>query len=108
MPPPNGWRQADDLVDQLMLAASPPDALAELSGDYDVDGATSAALLILLRDAGLEAGITSPTGCSKAMAPRARRWCGWRRRLQPDRHGRLRSDGARSAGKWRRRGRASM
>ena len=43
--------------------------------------------------------ITSLTGCSKAMAHRARRWCGLGERAQPDRHGRLRGNGLRSAGR---------
>jgi single-stranded-DNA-specific exonuclease len=46
-------------------------------GDYDVDGATSAALLIrLLRGLGITTrAITFLTGCSKAMAHPARHWC---------------------------------
>ena len=55
MPDPSIFRDMDRAADRLANAVQAGEQIA-VFGDYDVDGATSAALMILLlRDLGLEA-----------------------------------------------------
>ena len=74
------------LIDMDVAAARLADAVARgetvaVFGDYDVDGACSAALMVsLLRDAGLHRCIpTCPTGCWRATARTRRRCWAWSR-----------------------------
>ena len=75
LPDPSRFRDMDVAADRLAQAVIAGEKIT-IYGDYDVDGATSSALLIrLLRDVSASRPvITFPTACSKVTAPRARHW----------------------------------
>ena len=80
MPDPSIFRDMDRAAARLADAVEAGERVA-IFGDYDVDGATSTALMVrVLADLGLAARPADPIACSKAMAPPARRCAGWRRR----------------------------
>mgnify|MGYP003631539419 FL=1 len=69
MPDPSVFRDMDTAADRLALAIKNQEKVT-IFGDYDVDGATSAALLIrLLRDLGLEAGYYIPDRLMEGYGP---------------------------------------
>ena len=69
MPDPSIFRDMDRAAERLAKAVEVREAVT-IYGDYDVDGATSAALLIrLLRDLGLEAGHYIPDRLMEGYGP---------------------------------------
>lgn len=69
MPDPSIFRDMDKAADRLAQAVRSGEKVT-IFGDYDVDGATSAALLIrLLRDLGLEAGAYIPDRLMEGYGP---------------------------------------
>jgi len=69
MPDPSVFRDMDAAADRLSQAIRNQEKVT-IFGDYDVDGATSAALLIrLLRDLGLEAGYYIPDRLMEGYGP---------------------------------------
>ncbi len=69
MPDPSIFRDMDKAADRLAEAVRSGEKVT-IFGDYDVDGATSAALLIrLLRDLGLEAGAYIPDRLMEGYGP---------------------------------------
>lgn len=69
MPDPSIFRDMDKAADRLAHAVRSGERVT-IFGDYDVDGATSAALLIrLLRDLGLEAGAYIPDRLMEGYGP---------------------------------------
>jgi single-stranded-DNA-specific exonuclease len=69
MPDPSIFRDMDRAADRLAEAVRSGEKIT-IFGDYDVDGATSAALLIrLLRDLGLEAGAYIPDRLMEGYGP---------------------------------------
>ena len=69
MPDPSIFRDMDRAAERLADAVQSGEAVT-IFGDYDVDGATSAALLILLlRDLGLEAGYYIPDRLLEGYGP---------------------------------------
>lgn len=69
MPDPSIFRDMDKAADRLADAVQAQESVC-IFGDYDVDGATSAALLILLlRDLGLEAGYYIPDRLMEGYGP---------------------------------------
>jgi single-stranded-DNA-specific exonuclease len=69
MPDPSIFRDMDKAADRLAEAVRSGENVT-IFGDYDVDGATSAALLIrLLRDLGLEAGAYIPDRLMEGYGP---------------------------------------
>lgn len=69
MPDPSIFRDMDRAADRLAGAVHSGEKVT-IFGDYDVDGATSAALLIrLLRDLGLEAGAYIPDRLMEGYGP---------------------------------------
>lgn len=69
MPDPSVFQDMDKAADRLALAIKNQEKVT-IFGDYDVDGATSAALLIrLLRDLGLEAGYYIPDRLMEGYGP---------------------------------------
>jgi single-stranded-DNA-specific exonuclease len=69
MPDPSIFRDMDRAAARLADAVQAREALT-IYGDYDVDGATSAALLIrLLRELGLEAGYYIPDRLLEGYGP---------------------------------------
>lgn len=69
MPDPSVFQDMDKAADRLALAIKGQEKVT-IFGDYDVDGATSAALLIrLLRDLGLEAGYYIPDRLMEGYGP---------------------------------------
>lgn len=69
MPDPSIFRDMDKAADRLARAVRSGEKVT-IFGDYDVDGATSAALLIrLLRDLGLEAGAYIPDRLMEGYGP---------------------------------------
>ena len=69
MPDPSIFRDMDRAAERLANAVEAREAVT-IYGDYDVDGATSAALLIrLLRDLGLEAGHYIPDRLMEGYGP---------------------------------------
>ena len=69
MPDPSIFRDMDRAAERLAKAVEAREAVT-IYGDYDVDGATSAALLIrLLRDLGLEAGHYIPDRLMEGYGP---------------------------------------
>lgn len=69
MPDPSIFRDMDCAAERLANAVEAREAIT-IYGDYDVDGATSAALLIrLLRDLGLEAGHYIPDRLMEGYGP---------------------------------------
>jgi len=69
MPDPSVFRDMDAAADRLSHAVRNQEKVT-IFGDYDVDGATSAALLIrLLRDLGLEAGYYIPDRLMEGYGP---------------------------------------
>lgn len=70
LPNPSIFRDMDAAAARIAAAIRAAEPVV-VFGDYDVDGATSAALLIrLIRDCGGVASAYIPTGCSKAMVRR--------------------------------------
>ncbi|NIJ33315.1 single-stranded-DNA-specific exonuclease RecJ [Sphingomonas oligoaromativorans] len=71
MPDPSIFRDMDRAADRLADAIERSEPVT-IFGDYDVDGATSAALLVrLLRDLGLRAGIYIPDRLLEGYGPSA-------------------------------------
>lgn len=71
MPDPSIFRDMDHAADRLADAIERSEPVT-IFGDYDVDGATSAALLVrLLRDLGLRAGIYIPDRLLEGYGPSA-------------------------------------
>tara|TARA_R110002126_G_scaffold44671_10_gene127213 strand:- start:31899 stop:33665 length:1767 start_codon:yes stop_codon:yes gene_type:complete len=69
MPDPSVFRDMDAAADRLSHAIRKQEKVT-IFGDYDVDGATSAALMIrLLRDLGLEAGYYIPDRLMEGYGP---------------------------------------
>jgi len=69
MPDPSIFRDMDRAADRLAAAVIDREQVT-IFGDYDVDGATSAALLVrLLRDLGLEAGVYIPDRLMEGYGP---------------------------------------
>ncbi|MGF7170161.1 single-stranded-DNA-specific exonuclease [Sphingobium xanthum] len=69
MPDPSVFRDMDRAAERLAAAVIDRESVT-IFGDYDVDGATSAALLIrLLRDLGLEAGYYIPDRLMEGYGP---------------------------------------
>ncbi|MBT2185415.1 single-stranded-DNA-specific exonuclease RecJ [Sphingobium nicotianae] len=69
MPDPSVFRDMDRAAERLAAAVIDRESVT-IFGDYDVDGATSAALLIrLLRDLGLEAGAYIPDRLMEGYGP---------------------------------------
>jgi len=69
MPDPSLFRDMDRAAERLADAVIARESIT-IFGDYDVDGATSAALLIrLLRDLGLEAGVYIPDRLMEGYGP---------------------------------------
>jgi len=69
MPDPSIFRDMDSAADRLAQAVIAREKVT-IYGDYDVDGATSAALLIrLLRDLGLDAGAYIPDRLMEGYGP---------------------------------------
>jgi len=69
MPDPSLFRDMDRAAERLAAAVIDRESVT-IFGDYDVDGATSAALLIrLLRDLGLEAGYYIPDRLMEGYGP---------------------------------------
>ncbi|MBP6031516.1 MAG: single-stranded-DNA-specific exonuclease RecJ [Sphingobium sp.] len=69
MPDPSSFRDMDAAARRLADAVEAQEAVT-IYGDYDVDGATSAALLVrLLRDLGLEAGAYIPDRLMEGYGP---------------------------------------
>ncbi|OJY67034.1 MAG: single-stranded-DNA-specific exonuclease RecJ [Sphingobium sp. 66-54] len=69
MPDPSQFRDMDRAAERLADAIIARESVT-IFGDYDVDGATSAALLIrLLRDLGLEAGVYIPDRLMEGYGP---------------------------------------
>ncbi len=69
MPDPSVFQDMDKAADRLALAVTGGEKVT-IFGDYDVDGATSAALLIrLLRDLGLDAGYYIPDRLMEGYGP---------------------------------------
>ena len=69
LPDPSAFRDMDRAADRLAQAVLTNEAVT-IYGDYDVDGATSAALLIrLLRDLGLAAGYYIPDRLLEGYGP---------------------------------------
>jgi len=69
MPDPSLFRDMDRAAERLATAVIDRESVT-IFGDYDVDGATSAALLIrLLRDLGLEAGYYIPDRLMEGYGP---------------------------------------
>ncbi|MFM7028097.1 MAG: single-stranded-DNA-specific exonuclease RecJ [Chakrabartia sp.] len=69
MPDPSGFQDMDRAAERLADAVEAQEAVT-IFGDYDVDGATSAALLIrLLRDLGLSAGYYIPDRLLEGYGP---------------------------------------
>jgi single-stranded-DNA-specific exonuclease len=98
LPDPSLFRDMDVAARRLADAVVRGEAIT-VYGDYDVDGATSAALLLrLLRALGVEGQAYIPTACSKAMALGRGAGAAGARRQPADRHRRLRGHGARGAG----------
>ena len=104
MPDPSIFRDMDKAAERLADAVEASEAVT-IFGDYDVDGATSAALLVrLLRELGLEAGAYIPDRLMEGYGPSGEALV----RIaeggaQPDRHRRLRRAGVRGAGHGARR-----
>ena len=102
MPDPSMFRDMDKAAERLADAVEAGEAVT-IFGDYDVDGATSAALLIrLLRELGLDAQRLYPRPADGGLRP-VGRGAGAARRggRAADRHRRLRRPGLRGAGAWR-------
>ncbi|MBN8818012.1 MAG: single-stranded-DNA-specific exonuclease RecJ [Sphingomonas sp.] len=69
MPDPSVFQDMDRAAERLAAAVVAGEAIT-IFGDYDVDGATSAALLVrLLRDLGLEAGVYIPDRLMEGYGP---------------------------------------
>ncbi len=69
MPDPSVFRDMDRAADRLAAAVIDGESVT-IFGDYDVDGATSAALLLrLLRDLGLNAGVYIPDRLMEGYGP---------------------------------------
>jgi single-stranded-DNA-specific exonuclease len=69
MPDPSVFRDMDRAAERLAAAVIERESVT-IFGDYDVDGATSAALLIrLLRDLGLDAGVYIPDRLMEGYGP---------------------------------------
>lgn len=69
MPDPSIFRDMDRAAERIVAAIQAQEKVT-IFGDYDVDGATSAALLIrLLRDLGLEAGAYIPDRLMEGYGP---------------------------------------
>ncbi|BAK66111.1 single-stranded-DNA-specific exonuclease RecJ [Sphingobium sp. SYK-6] len=69
MPDPSIFRDMDRAAERLAAAVIDRESIT-IFGDYDVDGATSAALLIrLLRDLGLNAGVYIPDRLMEGYGP---------------------------------------
>ncbi len=69
MPDPALFRDMERAADRLAAAVIDQETVT-IFGDYDVDGATSAALLLrLLRDLGLEAGVYIPDRLMEGYGP---------------------------------------
>ena len=69
MPDPSVFQDMDKAAERLAAAVTKGEKIS-VFGDYDVDGATSAALLIrLLRDLGLEAGYYIPDRLMEGYGP---------------------------------------
>lgn len=69
MPDPGLFRDMDRAAERLAAAVIDRESVT-IFGDYDVDGATSAALLVrLLRDLGLEAGVYIPDRLMEGYGP---------------------------------------
>jgi single-stranded-DNA-specific exonuclease len=69
MPDPSVFQDMDRAAERLAAAVMAGEAIT-IFGDYDVDGATSAALLVrLLRDLGLEAGVYIPDRLMEGYGP---------------------------------------
>jgi single-stranded-DNA-specific exonuclease len=69
MPDPSVFRDMDRAAERLAAAVIDRESIT-IFGDYDVDGATSAALLIrLLRDLGLDAGVYIPDRLMEGYGP---------------------------------------
>ena len=69
MPDPSVFRDMDRAAERLAAAVIDRESVT-IFGDYDVDGATSAALLIrLLRDLGLDAGVYIPDRLMEGYGP---------------------------------------
>ncbi|VAV90018.1 Single-stranded-DNA-specific exonuclease RecJ [hydrothermal vent metagenome] len=69
MPDPSVFQDMDKAAERLALAVTGGEKIT-VFGDYDVDGATSAALLIrLLRDLGLDAGYYIPDRLMEGYGP---------------------------------------
>ena len=94
LPDPSIFRDMDAAAERLAQAVLTGETVT-IYGDYDVDGATSAALLVrLLRELGNAAQYYIPDRLLEGYGPSAEALVRiGRARLQPDRHGRLRRDG---------------
>lgn len=69
MPDPSVFRDMDRAAERLAAAIMDRESIT-IFGDYDVDGATSAALLLrLLRDLGLDAGVYIPDRLMEGYGP---------------------------------------
>ena len=69
MPDPSIFQDMDRAAERLAAAVMDRESIT-IFGDYDVDGATSAALLVrLLRDLGLEAGVYIPDRLMEGYGP---------------------------------------
>ena len=79
LPDPSQFRDMDTAAERVAQATISGETVT-IYGDYDVDGATSAALLIrLMRMLTRRRGITSPTACSKGTGRAERPWSSWAR-----------------------------
>ena len=70
LPDPSQFRDMDAAAERMAQAILTRETVT-IYGDYDVDGATSSALLIRLMRMRT---ITFPTVCSKVTVPAARHW----------------------------------
>jgi hypothetical protein len=94
LPDPSHLQDMDKAAIRIAQAIRNREAVA-VYGDYDVDGATSAALLIrLFACVAMMRVITSPTACWRAMAHRRGIGASGSGGRTARRHGRLRGYGA--------------